>query len=144
MGSFREMVSSWRLLALVVLVAAIVVAMTLSSHAMSDLRRAVPLLSRAMSWLEHFDMPFDMDHVAFFAGMTCATRLLLPRARWWWIALAAVVLAAGTEFIQFWVPGRTPKLTDARDDLIGAGLGLSLAVPMILLGSWIRRSLRDT
>ncbi len=115
-----------------VLCVVVVVAMALSSQAMSDLRVALPPLSRAMSWLEGLDTPFDMDHVAFFAMMTFAARLLIPRVRWWWIALGVVMLAAGTELMQFWVPGRTPKLLDVRDDLIGGAVGLSSA--WVLLG----------
>ncbi len=114
------------LVALAVLGLAVVTAMALTSNAMSDIRGAFPPLSRAMNWLEGLDTPFDMDHVAFFALVTCAIRLLLPRLRWWWIALAVVAMAAGTELMQFAVPGRTPKLQDARDDLLGGGIGLLL------------------
>ncbi len=126
---------NWRHgLALVVLVALVVVAMTLSSQAMAELRRAMPMLSRVMSWLEGFDTPFDLDHVAFFMLIACLARLQL-RVRWWWIVLAVAILAAGTEFLQFWVHGRTPKLLDARDDLIGGVLGL-------LLGAALREAWR--
>lgn len=126
-------------LALVALVALVIVAMTLSSQAMAELRLAMPVLSRVMSWLEGLDTPFDLDHVAFFLLIACLARLLL-RVRWWWIAVAVAVLAAGTEFLQFWVQGRTPKLLDARDDLIGGGLGLlvgaALRAAWRLLRTW--------
>ncbi|MFA7322394.1 MAG: VanZ family protein [Dokdonella sp.] len=125
----RERGKWGRALALVALVALVVVAMTLSSQAMAELRRAMPMLSRAMSWLEGFDTPFDLDHVAFFMLIACLARLLL-RVRWWWIVLAIAALAAGTEFLQFWVDGRTPKLLDARDDLIGGVLGLLLGAAL--------------
>lgn len=106
------------------LLAVVFVAMMLTSHAMAVLRLSVPQLSEAMSWLETIDLPFDMDHVAFFTAITFAARMLLQRLRWWWIVLAVAALAASTEVIQYWVPGRTPKLLDARDDLVGGGIGL--------------------
>ena len=115
-----------RLFLVAVLLASIVVAMMLTSHAMAELRIASPRLSETMSWLEVLDLPFDMDHVAFFAAMSCAARLLLPRMHWWWIGLAVVALAGGTELLQFWAPGRTPRLLDARDDLVGGAIGLSI------------------
>ena len=49
------------------------------------------------------------------------------------------MLAGGTELIQFLVPGRTPKLQDARDDLIGGAIGLLLGA--LLLG--LTRVVRD-
>ncbi len=136
-------IKSWRVPALRLLVIAGLLALTitamgLSSGQMSDLRVAVQPLSRAMNWLEGLDLPFDMDHVAFFSALTFALRVLLPRVRWWWIVLIVVALAAGTELMQFWVPGRTPKLQDARDDLVGGVIGL-LAGALLL---WSLRMLR--
>lgn len=111
-----------------------VTAMLLSSGQMSDLRVALPPLSRAMRWLEGLPGPFDMDHVAFFALLAGALRVLLPRVRWWWLLAGFAVLAAGTELLQFLTIGRTPKLEDARDDMLGAGIGLLLgSIPFWLV-----------
>ena len=115
------------------LLVVVFVAMMLTSHAMAVLRIDIPRLSEAMSWLEVMDLPFDMDHVAFFSVMTFAARLLLPGLRWWWIALAVAVLAGVTELIQFWVPGRTPKLLDARDDMVGGAAGLLVGALLLWL-----------
>lgn len=117
----------WRAAAVVALVAATVIAMLLTSGQMSELRRAVPLLSRSMSWLEALPVPFDMDHVALFAALGAALRLLLPRVRWWWLLAGLAALAAGTELLQFFAIGRTPKLLDVRDDMVGATAGLLAA-----------------
>lgn len=132
-GSFEWRVPALRLVVVAGLLAVTFMAMALTSAQMSDLRGAVQPLSRAMSWLEGMDLPFDMDHVAFFGALTCLARLLLPRVRWWGIALAVVLLAGATELMQFAVPGRTPKLSDARDDLVGGGIGLLIgSVPLWL------------
>ena len=128
----------WRVAAVELLVAAVVVAMLLTSGQMSDLRRAVPPLSRAMSWLEGLPLPFDMDHVAVFAVLALVLRLLLPRVRWWWLLLGLASLAAGTELLQFLTIGRTPKLLDARDDVVGAVAGLLAAACAIRLRGKVR------
>jgi hypothetical protein len=113
------------------LAALAIVAMLLTSGQMSDLRVALPPLSRAMSWLEGLPVPFDMDHVAFFALVAAVLRVLLPALRWWTLLLVLAALAVGTELLQFATIGRTPKLLDARDDMIGAGIGLLLgSVPL--------------
>lgn len=113
----------------------VVVAMLLTSGQMADLRVALPPLGHAMNWLEMQDTPFDLDHVVFFALVAMAARVLLPRRPWWQLLLAFAVLAAGTELLQFGTVGRTPKLLDARDDLIGTGIGLALgALPLWCAG----------
>ena len=128
--------------AVAMLTAGVVVAMLLSSGQMADLRTALPPLSRAMSWLEGLPVPLDMDHVAFFALVAAIMRMVLPQARWWRLLLMLGVLAAGTELLQFASDGRTPRWQDARDDLIGGGIGLLLGAPL----SWLfypRRLRRD-
>lgn len=126
--------------ACLLLVAACIFGMALTATEMAWLRQAVRPLSRGMSMLEHLDTPFDMDHVVFFTGIACTLRLLLPRIRWWWLALGVAILAAGTELMQFWVPGRTPKLLDVRDDLVGGAIGLLLGAAMMSAWRWWRRS----
>ena len=109
--------------------------MLLTSGQMSDLRGALPALSHVMNWLEFLPVPFDMDHVVFFALVAAGLRILLPDMRWWTLLLVLAALAAGTELLQFATVGRTPKLLDARDDMIGAGIGLLLgSVPLWCAG----------
>lgn len=115
---------------------AVVVAMTLSAAQMSDLRLAFPPLSRAMNWLEGLGLPLDMDHVALFVLIGFAGRLLLPRVQAWQVWLGIGVLAAGTELLQFASDGRTPKLLDVRDDMIGASVGLLVGMVPAWLAPW--------
>ena len=114
----------WRLAGVGMLVLGAVIAMLMTSGQMADLRMAVPPLSRAMNWLDLLPFGLDMYHVAFFALVGLAMRLLLPRLHWGWLLLGLGLLAAVTELLQFGTVGRTPKLVDVRDDLIGTGLGL--------------------
>ena len=129
-----------RELSAVLLLLTVLAAMLLTSGQMADIRVAFPALSSVMNWLEALDTPFDMDHVALFAVLGACLRLLLPRVSWGWLLLLLAALAASTELLQFFTVGRTPKLLDARDDMIGATLGLLAAwVPLSLMGVWKRR-----
>ena len=112
--------------AVALLAVSAVVVMLLTTGQMADLRVALPPLSRALAWLEQLPVPLDMHHVAFFALVALGWRLLLPRARWWRLLLGLCGLAIGTELLQFGTTGRTPALLDARDDVIGSGIGLLL------------------
>ena len=111
--------------------------MLLSSQQMSDLRGALPLLSHAMNWLEMLPLPLDMDHVVFFALVAGALRLLLKAVPIRWLLVGLGAMAVGTELLQFMTVGRTPNVLDARDDMIGATIGLLLgSVPLW----WAKRS----
>ena len=103
-----------------------VLAMLLSAGQMAELRVALPRLGAAMNWLEMQPAPFDLDHVVFFVLLSLPLRLLMPRARWRTLLLGLAVLAVGTELLQFGTAGRTPNPGDARDDMIGAAIGLAL------------------
>lgn len=119
----------------VLIAASAMVVMLMTSRQMSDLRYAVPPLSQALSWLDRAPVPMDMYHVVLFALIALAARLLLPRLRWWWLLLGVLGLALVTELLQFWTVGREPSLVDARDDAVGAVIGLLLgSVPLWFAG----------
>ena len=136
-------VSRLRIGLVCVLLVIVWVAMTLTSHQMAALRFHIPRLSDAMNWLEFLQLPFDMDHVVFFSMITFAARLVLPRLPWWWLMLAVASLAAGTELIQYWVPGRTPNLLDVRDDVIGGAFGLLSGSALQTIAGWALRVRRS-
>lgn len=131
-----------RAFGLAALVAIVVVAMVLSAGHLAAIRVALPPLSRALSWLERVPGPFDMDHLLFFALVAAGARVLLPRMRWWWLFAGFSLLAIATELMQHLTSGRTPKLSDVRDNLAGTAVGLVLgALPLALAGQarWIVR-----
>ena len=103
-------VSPGRLVALLALACLVLVAMLLSSSQMADVRVGLPWLSATMNWLEMQQTPFDLDHVAFFALVGLAMRLLLPRASNWVLLLLLAALAGTTELLQFSTVGRTPRV----------------------------------
>lgn len=125
-------VTAWRPhVAAALLVGIVVSVMLLTSGQMAELRVALPPLSRALSWLDRVPGPFDMYHVVFFALVAAGLRVVLPHARWWGLLGLLGLLAVGTELLQFSTVGRTPKLLDVRDDMIGAGVGLLVgSVPL--------------
>jgi hypothetical protein len=132
----------WALLGLN-LVGLLVVIM-LSSAELAVLRLDHPWLSHFLSRLEHlWPGGPDMDHVVLFAWLAVSWRLLMPRMRWWHIALALAMLALLTEGMQFMSDGRTPLWSDVRDNLFGTALGLLLATPFTLLSGAARREGRS-
>jgi VanZ family protein len=81
-------------------------------------------------------------HVCAYAFLTTyAARLPVGRMRWLLLALLSLH-AAGTEFLQLFVPGRTGKVTDVLIDHVGIVLGLSLSWKRWLSRSDCRLPLR--
>jgi hypothetical protein len=66
-----------------------------------------------------------IGHAASFAALTFLLVTTGLRARK--VLLLAVALAVGTESAQFFVPGRTPLVSDVLVDVSGAAVGLSFA-----------------
>ncbi|MBK7155120.1 MAG: VanZ family protein [Sandaracinaceae bacterium] len=125
----------WLLLGLTVLLP--IVAVTLPPSTMAWLRSDYAWIGRPLLWLDsNSTAGLDLTHVVLFAGTTWGLACLWPRAPWWRSALCMLALSIVTEIVQHWVPGRTPRLSDVVDDLLGVGAGLVLALP---LRRWARR-----
>ncbi len=128
-----------RHIAVVGLLGVAITVLLLTSQQLSWLRHALPSLRLMISRLEHLDTPFDMTHVVFFALLAFALRMLLPGMRWWRLLLGCAVLAGATELLQSFTIGRTPRLLDVRDGVVGAGIGLLAgSVPLLLVQWWQR------
>lgn len=69
-------------------------------------------------------------HVALFALLGCATRLLRPRDRLLVQLLAFALLAGASELAQLMADARQPSLGDWAADALGAVLGIGLAALM--------------
>ena len=118
-------------------VAALIVAVLLPSDVLAWLRSDYyAWIGRPLNWLDDASTEnLDLTHVAMFSGISLLVACLWPRAQLWRIALCLMLLAVATEVAQFWVPGRTPKLTDVYDNLLGIALGLAVSIPI----RWLRR-----
>lgn len=129
----------WLLLGLGV--AAVIVAVMLPSSVLAWLRSDYyQWIGRPLNWLDNASTEhLDLTHVALFGGVSLLVACLLPRVRVWKIALVLLGLAVATEVAQFWVPGRSPKLGDVYDNLLGIALGLAVATPI----RWLCRHIRN-
>ncbi len=108
-------------------VGVLLLAVMLPSHTLSWLRSDYRWLGRPLNWIEGLPVPLDTVHVLLFAWVTLCMRWLFPRLRWWQVALCMLALAAATELLQFFAPGREPKIADVVDDLVGVAVGILLA-----------------
>ena len=118
-------------------VASLIVAVLLPSDVLAWLRSDYYMwIGRPLNWLDNASTEhLDLTHVALFGGVSLLVACLLPHLRVWRIVLWLLLLAVATEVMQFWVPGREPKLSDVYDNLLGIFLGLAVAMPL----GWLRR-----
>jgi glycopeptide antibiotics resistance protein len=79
----------------------------------------------------------NIQHILIFAWIGILLRLAWPTSRWLWPWLLILGLGIFIELAQFLSPGRTPKLTDIRDDLLGAGLGWCVGGMVMGIARWI-------
>ena len=114
-------------LALVLAATVVVVAVLLPSSALSSLRSDYPWFSRSISWVENLWPAVDMIHVVLFAVVGLFGRLVFPRQPLRVLVLWLLVFAAGSELVQFVVPGREPRWSDLVMDFVGGLGGLLLA-----------------
>lgn len=133
---FRHGLGWWlHALALVLAAAVVVIAVLLPSSALSSLRSDYPWFSRSISWVENLWPAVDMVHVVLFAVVGLFGRVVFPRQPLRMLVLWLLVFAAGSELVQFVVPGREPRWSDLAMDFVGGVLGLRIAdLLMKLLG----------
>jgi len=137
-----------RFLPLGLALVALAVAALLPASTLVDLRLNFPWFSHAINQMEGIFYRVDGTHVVMFAGVGLLVAWTLPRMRPRALAatgLAVVVLlAALSEVVQFWVPGRTPRLSDFGADLVGGipGLAVGLMFRALVVGivHWCRAS----
>ena len=109
------------------------VAVMLPNTVLADLRSDYRRFGQAINWLEHVYLPINLIHVVLFFGLGLLLALALPAVRRvtqvWWVAL----LAAATELVQLWVPGRSAKLGDFAADIAGGSAGLLVGWALVWL-----------
>jgi len=110
---------------LVMAIGVLATAVLVPNTTLAWLREESPLLSEGINQVEALWPAADTVHMLAFAVLGIMARLALPRTRVVWIILGALVFSIITELLQFYVPGRTPLVSDVRDNMLGllAGLG---------------------
>lgn len=83
-------------------------------------------LSPADSPVLVFSIWDKLLHFSSFAAVGAWFAMLLPRSRYPLLWVLLVLLGAGLEWLQQYVPGRMPDGLDAVANALGAGAGVAL------------------
>lgn len=129
---------SWALL--VLMVALIVLVVALPNTTLAWMRSEIRLLGQWVNWVEGLWPGWNTVHLLLFGALGVLTRLALPRAPLAGLLAGLVVFAGASEVLQFWAPGRTPRLSDFAQDVLGAVLGVVVAMALMRMGQAVARS----
>lgn len=135
------MTPEWRAATLAFAVLLVILAVGLTPDGVRWIRTEVPLANFGLGWLELKSVALNAPHVVlFFAVGLVVACALLPRASLWRVGLAGLlllaVIAVASEALQLGVPGRTARLVDIRDDLVGGAVGLVLGLCLRAVWRW--------
>ena len=75
-------------------------------------------------------LPWDLSkvgHFVFFLGFGLVLRLTASDANTWKVLTIIVMMACGTELVQIYIDGRTPRVSDVLIDTMGGALGIFIA-----------------
>jgi hypothetical protein len=122
----RSLILVARLL-LVLIMVLVVTSLALPINAIDHVRTNWHGLARWAVWVEQLAPGIDMDHLAAFSALGLAARFSYPDVSVPKMAAILGLLSLLTEIMQFWVPGRTPLLSDAGLDVAGGILGYMTA-----------------
>jgi len=111
---------------LVLALAVLGLAVGLPNTTLAWLRADYPWLGQPLNRIEHLSDTVGLVHVLMFAALAFAASLAFARTRPWGLAAALVGFAVLTEVAQWWVPGRTPRVSDVGEDVLGVMVGLAL------------------
>ena len=104
----------------------VAVAVLLPNTWLAELRLQWRWFSHMISRTEELWPAVDMVHVVMFAAVGVLLALAFPAWRFRRLLLAIAVLAAVSEFVQIWVPGRTASVGEAVLDVVAGAAGLLL------------------
>lgn len=116
---------------LVTLVAMNLLVVGLPNTALAWLRSEIGWLGHSVNWVEALWPGWDTVHLLMFGVLGLVARLALPRVRLGRLLAGLAVFAAASEMLQYAVPGRTPRMSDFGQDLLGLAVGIALAMVLM-------------
>jgi hypothetical protein len=119
---------------LVLLAVLIVLVVALPNTALAWLRSEIGWLGRGVNWVEALWPGWDTVHLLLFGVLGLLARLALPRVPLPVLLGGLTGFAAASELLQFAAPGRTPRLTDFAQDVLGAVAGVAVAAALMGMG----------
>ncbi len=90
------------------------------------LRTQVPLFALTWDSLDALLPWFNPLHIIFYAWVAALWCALAPQWSRWSIILLGGTLGLVSETLQLLAPGRTARVSDVLNDLIGLAIGLTL------------------
>lgn len=129
----------WALVAATVLT--IIISVMLSPAQLSWMRNHWIFFNWPMLRIENLGMRtgLNIQHILMFLWLAFLLRLSWRKATWWEIALVLAALGVGTELLQVFLPGRDPRVSDVRDDMLGGFIGLLLAMVLVQILAGVTR-----
>ena len=112
-------------LALLLLMAGgIVLVVALPNTTLAWLRSEYFWLGYSVGWVEELNPSWDTVHILLFAVFGALAQLALPTVGPLKLLSWIAVFSAASELLQFWAPGRTARLGDFAQDVLGALVGV--------------------
>lgn len=104
-------------------VAGILVSVLLPSAMISWMRHKWLWFTLPLDWIEGTQSAVNLVHLILFAALGVATKVAAPQWRFGRVLIAFALLGIGTELLQYFVPGRHPRISDVAVDLVSGLLG---------------------
>lgn len=122
----RRILASLRRILMGVCLALVVWVLLVPNTFLRFLRLQYRWIGVPMNWIEAHSTSVDLAHLIAFLALGFAARLGMPHRTRMVLAIA-VTVAIASEIAQFWVPGRTPRVSDVGLDIAGALAGVACA-----------------
>ncbi len=120
--------------ALVTSLLVVLVSVLLPNTTIAWMRDHWPWFNQPMLWIEDADSAMNLVHAVLFFVLGIAVRLALQTWGLRQVALGFLMLGATTEWVQFLVPGRHPRMDDVLVDVAAGLVGWLAACVVVYAG----------
>lgn len=131
-----------RFLPVLLSLALLLVAVLLPNTALRQMRMDHQGFNLVMGWAEMIGAPINAVHLVIFCLLGMSIRIAMPDTTPGRLLAGVGCFAALSEMVQWWVPGRTARMSDLVQDVIGALVGVLLVIGVKFLWRRGRRSPR--